>query len=201
MGIPNENYFKTSNNIFSYGLKPVQLAVYCYLLCRAGQRGHCWPSMKNIAQSVGCSVNTARNAIDALCRLEFIRKVDTFQTPQQTIQQHILHSRPPAATRGRERDRQYNGPLSACVRSFREGQAWTRPRPFGPHLGGFPRTKRKAGERADALWRRPGPLLPAVRAVDGVSLRRFFGCKNRQGTLCFIKMPLYQGFDSGSNRT
>ena len=80
MEIPNENYFKTSNSIFSYGLKPVQLAVYSYLLCRAGRRGRCWPSMKNIAQSVNCSVNTARSAIDALCRLEFIRKVDTFQT-------------------------------------------------------------------------------------------------------------------------
>ena len=80
MEILSENYFKTSNNIFSYGLKPVQLAVYSYLLCRAGRRGRCWPSMKNIARSVNCSVNTARSAIDALCRLEFIRKVDTFQT-------------------------------------------------------------------------------------------------------------------------
>lgn len=27
------NFFKVSHDIFSYELKPVQIAVYCYLLC------------------------------------------------------------------------------------------------------------------------------------------------------------------------
>ncbi len=35
------NFFKVSNDVFSYGLKPVQLAVYCYLLCRAEQKDAC----------------------------------------------------------------------------------------------------------------------------------------------------------------
>ena len=72
-------FFKVSNDIFLYGLKPVQIAVYCYLLCRAGQKDNCWSSMKNIARSVGCSVNPARSAVDELVRHGFIRKVPTYQ--------------------------------------------------------------------------------------------------------------------------
>ena len=72
-------FFKVSNDVFSYGLKPVQIAVYCYLLCRAGQKDNCWPSMRNIARSVGCSVNTARSAVDELVRRSFVRKVPTYQ--------------------------------------------------------------------------------------------------------------------------
>ena len=72
-------FFKVSNDVFSYGLKPVQIAVYCYLLCRAGQKDRCWPGMKSIAKSVGCSVNTARNAVDELVRRGFVRKVPTYQ--------------------------------------------------------------------------------------------------------------------------
>ena len=72
-------FFKVSNDIFSYGLKPVQIAVYCYLLCRAGRRGTCWPSMKTIAKDVGCSVNTARCAVDELVIRGFVRKVPSFQ--------------------------------------------------------------------------------------------------------------------------
>ena len=72
-------FFKVSNDVFSYGLKPVQIAVYCYLLCRTGQKDNCWPSMRTIAKSVGCSVNTARSAVDELARRGFIRKVPTYQ--------------------------------------------------------------------------------------------------------------------------
>ena len=72
-------FFKVSNDVFSYGLKPVQIAVYCYLLCRAGQKDNCCPSMRTIAKSVGCSVNTARSAVDELVRRGFIRKVPTYQ--------------------------------------------------------------------------------------------------------------------------
>ena len=74
-----KEYFKMSNHIYSYGLRPVQIAVYSYLCCRAGQRDYCWPSMKTIARSVGCSVNTARAAVDELCRRELIRKTPTYQ--------------------------------------------------------------------------------------------------------------------------
>lgn len=78
MQILGERFFKVSNATFCYGLKPVEVTVYCYLKCCAGSKGSCWPSMKKIAFNSGCSVNTARKAIDELEHRGFIRRVETF---------------------------------------------------------------------------------------------------------------------------
>lgn len=64
MQILGEKFFKVSNALFCYGLKPVEFTVYCYLKCCTGNKTRCWPSMKTIAANCGCSINTARKAID-----------------------------------------------------------------------------------------------------------------------------------------
>ncbi len=79
MSILNENYFKMSNAIFHYGLLPNQLAVYSYLICCAGQRDYCWPSVKTIAACCEISENTVRKAISVLEERGFIRKVESYQ--------------------------------------------------------------------------------------------------------------------------
>ena len=79
MKILNESYFKLSNAMYHYKLTPIQLTVYGYLVCCAGQSGRCWPSMKTIAACCGCSKNAARGATDELVRRGFIRKVETFK--------------------------------------------------------------------------------------------------------------------------
>ena len=76
----NENYFKQSNSVFCYGLSPVQLAAYAYLCCRAGSKDKCWPGMKDVAARCGCSVNTARAAVQELSAKGFIRTVPTHKT-------------------------------------------------------------------------------------------------------------------------
>jgi len=78
MSIPGECFFKMSNALFCYGLTPIQLAVYSYLVSRAGQKERCWPSMKTIAACCSCSKNAARAAIDELERHGFIRRVATY---------------------------------------------------------------------------------------------------------------------------
>lgn len=78
MGIPGERFYKMSNAIFCYGLKPVELTVYSYLVCCAGNKEKCWPSMSTIAASCGCGVTTARKSVDALERRGFIRKMPTY---------------------------------------------------------------------------------------------------------------------------
>lgn len=64
-----------ANAIFHYGLTPIQFSIYCYLLCCAGQKELCWPSIKTIAAHCGISENTARSALKLLAEREFIRKV------------------------------------------------------------------------------------------------------------------------------
>lgn len=79
MNIYGTGYFKLSNAIFHYGLTPIQLSVYSYLVCCTGQKEKCWPAMKTIAAACGCSKNAARAATDELVRRGFIRKTATYK--------------------------------------------------------------------------------------------------------------------------
>ena len=63
MPVLGERFYQMSNTIFCYDLKPIPLAVYSYLVCCAGQKDVCWPSMKTIALHCGCSENAARDAV------------------------------------------------------------------------------------------------------------------------------------------
>lgn len=71
------NFFQMSNDIFPYGLKPNELAVYCYLVTRARQKKKCWPSVKTISKNCNISKNTVRKCISVLVEREFIRRVHT----------------------------------------------------------------------------------------------------------------------------
>jgi DNA-binding MarR family transcriptional regulator len=79
MNILGNCYFKLSNAVFCYGLTPIQLAVYAYLVSRAGQKEKCWPSIKTIAACCSCSKNAARDAVKVLDERGFIHKVDTYR--------------------------------------------------------------------------------------------------------------------------
>ena len=69
MPILGERFYQMSNAIFYYDLKPIPLAVYSYLVCCAGQKDLCWPSIKTIA----------RDSVRQLVERGFIRKVATKQ--------------------------------------------------------------------------------------------------------------------------
>ncbi|MBS5549435.1 MAG: helix-turn-helix domain-containing protein [Oscillospiraceae bacterium] len=79
MPILGERFYQMSNAIFCYNLKPIPLAVYNYLVCCAGQKDLCWPSIKTIALHCNCSENAARDAVKQLVERGFIRKVATKQ--------------------------------------------------------------------------------------------------------------------------
>lgn len=79
MQILGQRFFKLSNIMFSYGLTPVQFMVYSYLVCCAGSRGTCWPSMQTIAANSNCSPTTARAAVQELKRRGFINYVPTYE--------------------------------------------------------------------------------------------------------------------------
>ena len=79
MPIMGERFFQMSNAIFCYDLTPIQLAVYSYLKCCAGQKEKCWSGMKTIALHCGCSENAAREAIKVLHEHRFIKKVTTYR--------------------------------------------------------------------------------------------------------------------------
>jgi len=94
-----QNYYQMSNSIFSYRLKPIQFAVYCYLISCAGAKEMCWPSMSTIAANCNCSKNAARDAIRELERRGFVRRIASYQTrnngqSRQTSNRYIILALP-----------------------------------------------------------------------------------------------------------
>ncbi|MBQ4428106.1 MAG: helix-turn-helix domain-containing protein [Oscillospiraceae bacterium] len=78
MTVFDGKFYQMANMIFGYGLTPYEFTVYNYLVCCAGNRGRCYPSMKTIAGVCKCSENTARKAVHALADKKFIRIVETY---------------------------------------------------------------------------------------------------------------------------
>lgn len=100
MSILGERFFKLSNALFCYHLTPIQFTVYSFLVSSAGQKRNCWPSMKTIAASCGCSVNAAREAIGVLEQRGFIRRVKRYQdrpngSVRQTSNAYYIQQMPP----------------------------------------------------------------------------------------------------------
>lgn len=98
--ILGEQFFKMSNVIFHYKLTPIQLTVYSYLVSCAGQKEYCWPGMKTIAASCGCSKNAARDAVAVLAARGFIRKVVQYRSSpagksRQTSNRYFILELPP----------------------------------------------------------------------------------------------------------
>ena len=73
-----QNYFITSNEIFSLGLSPSEFAVYSFLCRCENRRTHqCWPSYSTIGAVTRMSVNTVRKHVCALADKGLIRTEDT----------------------------------------------------------------------------------------------------------------------------
>ena len=113
--ILGERFYQMSNAIFYYDLTPTEFMVYSYLVCVAGQKGVCWPSIGKIAVNCNCSENTVRKAIASLVKKRFIRRVATYEDwieghSRQTNNTYYILDLPPvkstAATTPTKRYRQ-----------------------------------------------------------------------------------------------
>ena len=78
MTVFDGRFYQMPNMIFGYSLTPYEFTVYNYLVCCAGKRGVCFPSMKTISRVCKRSENTARKAVHALAGKGFIRIVETY---------------------------------------------------------------------------------------------------------------------------
>ena len=68
-----KNYFPMPNEIFNFGLRAGEIALYAFLLkCEDRKTFKCWPSYKTICKALSISKNTVRNYIDKLCEKQLI---------------------------------------------------------------------------------------------------------------------------------
>ena len=71
---PTENYFRMYNKVFDLNLRATTFLLYSYLLCCAGNKGYCWPSLETISRKTGLSVSTIQDHLKILERRKLIRK-------------------------------------------------------------------------------------------------------------------------------
>ena len=74
-----KNYFPMPNEIFDFGLRAGEIALYAFLLkCEDRKTFKCWPSYKTICKALNISKNTVRNYVDKLCEKHLIEVEYTY---------------------------------------------------------------------------------------------------------------------------
>ena len=72
--VPKEHYFRMYNKVFDLDLKATTFLVYSYLVCCAGNKGSCWPSLETISRKTGLSVSTVQEHLKILEQRQLISK-------------------------------------------------------------------------------------------------------------------------------
>ena len=74
-----KNYFPVPNEIFNFGLRAGEIALYAFLLkCEDRKTFKCWPSYKTICKALNISKNTVRSYVDKLCEKQLIEVEYTY---------------------------------------------------------------------------------------------------------------------------
>lgn len=71
----NKNFYQMPNNIFAFHMNKYEIVVYSYLVCCAGKKKECWPSLTTISRVLGISRGTVVKAIDKLVQLRLVDRV------------------------------------------------------------------------------------------------------------------------------
>lgn len=69
---PSKCFFRLPNEIFNLRLDPFSFEIYAYLVCCAGSRGECWPSIETMHRKLGISISTIQDRIRYLKKRKFI---------------------------------------------------------------------------------------------------------------------------------
>ena len=63
---PTTEFFRLPNDIFSVPMTATEFRLYAYLVCRAGNKGYCWPTLDRIIRDTGIKKTSLQNASKVL---------------------------------------------------------------------------------------------------------------------------------------
>ena len=69
---PSKEFFRLPNKIFDVPMTPIQFTIYAYLVCCAGSKGYCWPSIKTISDKTGISKTSVSEHLKVLAKRQII---------------------------------------------------------------------------------------------------------------------------------
>lgn len=112
-----EEYFKTPNNIFDFGLSAYHLAVYSYLARCSNNGSDAFPSYDKIAEKTGMSRRKAVSVVSELIEQGFLLKEENFKSDgSRTSNTYIVNYYPEKETKEKpdeDRDSEVGGAQDA----------------------------------------------------------------------------------------
>ena len=69
---PKKEFLMLPNSVFDMPLDVYAFKIYAYLVCCAGSRGECWPTMNKMSNKLGIAVSTVQDRINLLVKRKLI---------------------------------------------------------------------------------------------------------------------------------
>lgn len=69
---PKKEFLMLPNSVFDMPLDVYAFKIYAYLVCCAGSRGECWPTMHTISKKLGIAMSTVQDRINLLEKRKLI---------------------------------------------------------------------------------------------------------------------------------
>ena len=69
---PKKEFLMLPNSVFDMPLDVYAFKIYAYLVCCAGNRGECWPTMHKMSMKLGIAMSTVQDRINLLEKRKLI---------------------------------------------------------------------------------------------------------------------------------
>ncbi len=69
---PKKEFLMLPNSVFDMPLDVYAFKIYAYLVCCAGSRGECWPTMNKMSKKLGIAMSTVQDRISLLEKRKLI---------------------------------------------------------------------------------------------------------------------------------
>ena len=69
---PKKEFLMLPNSVFDMPLDVYAFKIYAYLVCCAGSRGECWPTMHKMSTKLGIAMSTVQDRINLLEKRKLI---------------------------------------------------------------------------------------------------------------------------------
>lgn len=69
---PKKEFLMLPNSVFDMPLDVYAFKIYAYLVCCAGSRGECWPTMSKMSKQLGIAMSTVQDRINLLVKRKLI---------------------------------------------------------------------------------------------------------------------------------
>ena len=69
---PKKEFLMLPNSVFDMPLDVYAFKIYAYLVCCAGSRGECWPTVHKMSTKLGIAMSTVQNRINLLEKRKLI---------------------------------------------------------------------------------------------------------------------------------